>query len=425
MTPKKYRILVLVEDSWFEMLIKPLQRLGHEVRAFHIKFPNISAANIESLDSELKSFKPQFCIIQNFYGLQPHPELGTAVEETFAKHQIPVAPWFLDHPQASGSRILQTRWRKGPFPKNFLFFCVDRNHKEFFQMRGLAAEHLPIAVDSSIEKEFFTPSESPEITFVGKPYFKPEGIIRHEEEIPNVFGFQFLNILLYRLQSPPYEMPNHEITSYLWKIQPHFVAFLKKICTQYNDYFKSRSILFEECQRILPGEIYELLQDFIGRIDFTYSYCQLTRYLTHLHRNVGLRVFGGDEWQSFLPQYSEGTPRLSQEQLYSIFSNSKVTFCYTKFQFAGAVHERPVLALACGGFPLTDKKDELYEMFEPDEIASYASIEEAEEFSRYFVKNEDARKKIIEKGRKKVFSAHTFDHRMKTLVAKAALHWNL
>lgn len=73
---------------------------------------------------------------------------------------------------------------------------------------------------------------------------------------------------------------------------------------------------------------------------------------------------------------------------------------------------------AAGGFQLTDYVPGMEALLEPGrEVAVYHCPEEAAELTRYYVKAEEARRRIAEAGRRRVLAEHTYRHRMQALLA--------
>jgi spore maturation protein CgeB len=71
-----------------------------------------------------------------------------------------------------------------------------------------------------------------------------------------------------------------------------------------------------------------------------------------------------------------------------------------------------------GTLLLTDWKDNLHEMFEPDaEVVTYRTPEECVERINYFLKHEAERARIAKAGHTRTLRDHTYRGRMAELVA--------
>ena len=70
-------------------------------------------------------------------------------------------------------------------------------------------------------------------------------------------------------------------------------------------------------------------------------------------------------------------------------------------------------ATGCGALLVTDYKDNLSELFVPDqEVVTYRSVEEAVDKIKYYLSHEDERSKIAKAGKERTLSEHTYYNRM-------------
>jgi spore maturation protein CgeB len=71
-----------------------------------------------------------------------------------------------------------------------------------------------------------------------------------------------------------------------------------------------------------------------------------------------------------------------------------------------------------GALLLTDWKQNLHELFEPDaEVVTYRTPEECVEKIRYYLEHEDDRARIAQAGQARTLRDHTYRSRMEELVA--------
>ncbi|NGX28914.1 MAG: hypothetical protein K940chlam1_01102, partial [Candidatus Anoxychlamydiales bacterium] len=74
---------------------------------------------------------------------------------------------------------------------------------------------------------------------------------------------------------------------------------------------------------------------------------------------------------------------------------------------------------AMGSCLLTDRKQQLAHLFEPDkEVIYYSTIDEAIEKAKYLLNNEKIASEIARNGQKRTFKDHTYFDRCKTIVKK-------
>lgn len=95
-------------------------------------------------------------------------------------------------------------------------------------------------------------------------------------------------------------------------------------------------------------------------------------------------------------------PVFDTDQVAEIFSNSKVNLNITSLQFDTGLINRVIDCFSAGGFMLTDRKDQLYELTRCADQIAYSSLDELKEKINFFInpENKQQRKDIIEQIRK-------------------------
>ena len=81
-------------------------------------------------------------------------------------------------------------------------------------------------------------------------------------------------------------------------------------------------------------------------------------------------------------------PVFERDQVIDIFSTSKINVNITSLQFDTAVINRVMDCAAAGGFILTDRKDQLYELTSVADEISYRTIDELNYKIDYFMQPE-------------------------------------
>ncbi len=403
-------------ESAYPALKLAFEKLNHRVSAIFLD----TTSDIEKLKIDILKERPDFCFTVNYYAFDSAHKNSSDFEFFFEQNSIPIVSFYWDAPWVSGSWKHLERLQKGPFSKNTIFLTIDRAHYAFFRQRGMRAEYFPTAVDSNLfnfsaSTEFKSKFSLP-LVFVGTPHSQLSFQIDSLEEINDSYSRLFLaefeanakNILGREIQ--------FSLKTWIEKITLNVQEFFKCSIHTASDYDKHTTIFYNETKMGLPPEAQHVIDLMRGRLDMLYSWWQVHSCLYRL-QNSGLSVFGGEEWKKFLlPNLKNESPRLSDDELWACFQNAKISLCMTKWQFRSAVHERPLQILACRGFPLTDYRSDLDELFEPQEIESYKSIEEAQDKIKFYQKNESARLKVIERGSKRVQENHTYDHRAQRIL---------
>jgi spore maturation protein CgeB len=138
-------------------------------------------------------------------------------------------------------------------------------------------------------------------------------------------------------------------------------------------------------------------------------------------------IAGDPGWRELLP----ATPGLRlhpeigyYEELPGFYPQSDVNFNCTSVQMKGAVNQRVFDVPAAGAFLLTDRRAQLESMFEPGrEIALFDSPEEVPELLARYLADAPARRRIAQAGRARVLHEHTYEHRLRSLLAAFEEHF--
>lgn len=416
---RKLRIGILnYREALFNVFLKSFTSQGHEVEIFELEHKTW-----EECEGWLKSRTFDFYLTANFGGFhvwKPGPQL----ERYLTENKLPCVVWHWEKAFFSSGGYLKRRLHREKLGENFLFFVTDRPDVQLLTSFGIRTYHLPLAVDDALRNfkplKEAVPRLSYDLCFAGTP-FRLQGV-HASDEASLRRGYVVNNILEF------YSQANR-----LCGMTPPGVdqnsAFLTELSSfysiQYPNYqaFESAFDLLEpKIEPLLPPRAFEFFKDYRFRIAYVYSYYQLCIYLRRL-RKFDIRIYGSEAWKDYIPDYPHSVPRLTDDEFYTMLSATKITFCLTKLQFHTFLHERSMMTLACGGFPLTDFREEISEMFEKDELISYKSYEEAEDLISYYLKHDEERRKISEKGQKRVLSSHTYEHRVRKLVQLTSEHF--
>lgn len=139
---------------------------------------------------------------------------------------------------------------------------------------------------------------------------------------------------------------------------------------------------------------------------------EIIKYIKSNH--IPIETFGKG-WGNYIPF----------EEIISIFSNSKINLNISASsldpkikQIKGRLFEVPM----CGGFLLTDYVDNLENYFDiGKEIVCYENEKDLIHKIKYYLKNEDERKKIAMKGYYASLERHTWDNRFRDIFKKLDL----
>lgn len=126
----------------------------------------------------------------------------------------------------------------------------------------------------------------------------------------------------------------------------------------------------------------------------------------------------GDHWGTYFmlqgmktPPYYKG--KATGETVNKIYLSSKIVLNIHHPQSIEGLNTRTFDIPACGAFEMVDYKNNIEKHFEIDkEIVTFSNINELKSKIDFYLKNDDLRKTISERGKQKVLSQHTWVHRI-------------
>ncbi len=196
---------------------------------------------------------------------------------------------------------------------------------------------------------------------------------------------------------------------------PHFVDRLRNLGVA-SEYFR---IGFDERVLSVLGEVHKEIDfSFVGGISRHHGGAiPLLEYLT---AQTDLRVFGYGA--ASLPASSPILSRHGGEvwgmAMYRALARSRITLNrHINVAENNANNMRLFEATGVGSLLLTDRKDNLHELFEIDkEVLAYSSKEEAAELVKYYLAHPEEAQQIAEAGQRRTLRDHTYTKRMEELV---------
>ncbi len=141
-------------------------------------------------------------------------------------------------------------------------------------------------------------------------------------------------------------------------------------------------------------------------------------------RSYNLGVFG-DNWPRYFMRRGQNTPsyyrgRASGEVVNKIYLSSKIVLNIHHPHSREGLNTRTFDIPACGAFEMVDYKKDVEKHFEIDkEIVTFRNMSELKSKIDFYLRNEDLRKAISERGKQRILNEHTWVHRAKNV--KSAL----
>jgi len=125
----------------------------------------------------------------------------------------------------------------------------------------------------------------------------------------------------------------------------------------------------------------------------------------------------GKLWDKFLRPFFVDEPVYGLKKM-KIYKASKISInIQNPISQINGISCRIFEVLCCGGFPITENKKDLEKFFKVgEEIVAYNNITDLKQKIEYYLNHSDERKKIAERGRKRVISEHTYKKRMEGLL---------
>jgi spore maturation protein CgeB len=129
-------------------------------------------------------------------------------------------------------------------------------------------------------------------------------------------------------------------------------------------------------------------------------------------------VLHGDEgWRGLLPAGRIRPPLDYYRELADHYGTVRVSLSTTSRQMPGTVNQRLFDAPLAGSAVLTDRRAELESLFEPGrEVLVYDSPAEALELGRDLLRDEPARRRLVECARRRIRAEHLYVHRLSRLL---------
>lgn len=144
---------------------------------------------------------------------------------------------------------------------------------------------------------------------------------------------------------------------------------------------------------------------------------RMRKRLISLLDGFDVKVFGDDYWKVVEKGTIKTYPRVDyQTEMPRVFQNSKINLNLSRTFFAGTI-QRVYDVLYCGGFLLTDYREDLDGLFEVGkELEVFRTDAELVDKVRYYLEHEEERNRIAQAGRERVLKEHNVKNRLVQLI---------
>jgi len=342
---------------------------------------------VRQLLEAVVSFRPDCCITLNHMGV----DVEGVLMDLLARLQLPLASWFVDNPH-----LIIHLYSRCVSPWTTLFTWDSDNIPSLRAAGFEHVFHLPLGTDP----DRFHPGKSAnapaawkaDLSFVGNSMVYKVGGRLKNGRFPRPLLLAF-----------------HKVAQCFMESETRSVAdFLREAFPQTFAH-------------------YAALPDNETRLAYETA---VTWQATRLYRNGCVRrllplhplIVGDPGWkiefrhEQQQPRYMDALSYYDQLPLF--YGQSAVNFNCTSKQMKGAVNQRIFDVPAAGGFVLTDWREQMEELFDPDEMACYHEPDEAPDMVRHFLAHPEERRRLTQAARRRVLACHTWQHRLQTMLAR-------
>jgi len=384
---EKAKILILHSKYYLlPEMINSINSLGHEHKVLLVKSDDDgegSSEIIEKIITDIIDFKPDFILTVNHLGFDREGILT----DFFTEIKIPYASWYIDNP------LFIMDVFKNQVSDYLTIFAWDRDYIDDLKVQGFNnVYYLPLATDPDIFK------------------CSSHG---HSEKYNCDIGFvgsSWINSYKHCLE----KIGNSSDT----------LRLLDKLSDQY---LKSTEKNSEKINFVLTDTEYDLYQFYLNNYR-TELLPAVTWRATQKYRLSCIkeilpfkpRIHGDPGWKNFLNGDTLLLPELNYyDELPQFFSNCKINFNTTCQQMKTGVNQRVFDVPATGSFLLTDYRSQIEEHFEVGkEVICYMDKDEIGDLVSFYLKNDSARQKIVEKAYCRTCRDHTYKNRMDLMINK-------
>lgn len=430
---EKRRILV-VDAGYFLIreIIQALRKEGHQVRTIPFRMstdtpdpdPVQFAAFLHSIKEAEQHFQPHALLTVNHLGFDGAGELTGLLERL----KLPALVWYVDSP-----RYIFLNYTSN-ISQNIGIFLWDQSYEPWMRQIGFdKVDTLPLATDPDVFNAEKIRRELLDISGLSGD---------SHPEMPLVFVGDSMNAAVVKafakLPSTAWSSDSDSMEKRMEKLAASFYSAINA-----REAFKTKKLAWDIFPDILetnnnekiPLENMETQARKLSEIDLlnlesalvlSATWWQRATFIKTLNEFLpfgNLHIFGDEGWRRIL----NGSVVIQQpvdyyRKLPSVYNRAGAIINLTSFQMPTALNQRCYDVPASGGFLLTDAQAVLPEHFEPEvEMVAFSSPQECLDKWNYYRRNENQRRNIVEKSKKRVLSEHTYQHRIRRLLHSAEI----
>lgn len=364
----------VIQDS-----LDALNQLGHTTRI--VDTDREPRDYLINLIEEIKNFKPDFIFTVDHIGVAPG---------VFNQLKIPYASWFIDEPERCLDPFRYID--RHELTRLCTPFVWDRAYIEALKRFGFEnVYYLPLAANPSIFRKMELSGED-EIRYSCNISFVGGSDIAHYRKYCLEPKDRRIQILIEEVIQAYIQTPGRGLEETLEE---------REKASYYTLSFKDDS----QKRRILLG----------------LEFAAMTRFrkeMMEVVSDLGLVLYGDKGWQEVIGDKVQFKGWIdNRTDLPKLYNASRINLNITKSQGKSSLNMRVFEVLSCGGFLLSDYREDLGRLFKLDEeVVCYHSKEELRKKAEYYLAHPEERREIAGLARRRVLAEHTYRHRMEELV---------
>lgn len=378
------RRLLLFQSGYFldQELRNAAEELGLNTSIWNFQRGlRASGDNFKDLLELIKNFRPNLVLTVNHLGF----DADGLMDDLFTRLNLPVSSWFVDSP----AFILGTG-RPSPQVQAFSW---DRDYLETLKTQGFQkVSYLPLASDQNLFQPRPGLKTSRDLAFVG------DSLTAATSKYLGKLGL---------------EPDENGRRPFLQAADELAADFLNN-----SDLLPGAAGLKALADRFNLSRAAEAFKDLAALITWRAGRIWRQRVLSALPPG-DLTVAGDSHWRQLLnPPSANLIPPLDYyRELAPFYQGSQVNLNITSAQMKTGLNQRVFDVPAAGGFLLTDHREQLFELFEPErEVVSYHDPEEARNLADWYLKHPAERARVIQAARHRVLGQHLYRHRLAQLL---------
>ncbi|XPV76092.1 MAG: CgeB family protein [Desulfovibrio sp.] len=373
--------------------MRACEQLGYPLRRLALADGVGAGKFLQDILKALQSFRPDMVLVLNHTGV----DSGGVLLSILKKVGVPLASWFVDSPE------LTLGGREQLAGEGVCLFCWDKGAVPFLKEAGCKHTHyLPLATDPALFRPIkdrnggaqFPEQLDGKVLFVGNSWVSnvqsclsqlERGVFLQSEELSSVWKSAAESICSSKF--------------------PHVQQGVECCCPEeWPAYMR------------LSGED---KRTFDQLVIFQASRLWRIKCVGKLGKDT--IIMGDSHWkeelqQGFAREHMQYCSSVPYDELPQWYGRAAINFNCTSLQMHTAVNQRVFDVPACGGFLLTDSRQELSELFAEDEVVTYDCESEIPGKVQYWLENPEERKQVVKKARKRILEEHTYVHRLRDMV---------